>query len=90
MFIRLIKSYIFFSGAPAGGFVGGYMFKNIGSIASFKILSLMAFITCVIQITVNFTINRFSKNKDGRSNEVYDKVKTKESDNVDDNTTTLL
>lgn len=50
----------------------------------------MAFVTCIIQITVNHLINRFFKNKDAKTEEVYDKVATKESDDVDDNTTTLI
>lgn len=52
------------SGVPIGSLVGGYMFKRIGSIDSFKILSLIAFITCVVQVVVNnYCINRYSKNR---------------------------
>ncbi|XP_022179023.1 major facilitator superfamily domain-containing protein 6-like isoform X2 [Myzus persicae] len=49
-------------GTPIGSFVGGYMFKMIGSIASFKILSVLVLITCIVQIIVNQMINRFSNN----------------------------
>lgn len=47
---------------PIGGFVGGYMFDSFGSITSFKILSVTTLIICVIQIAINQSINRFSKN----------------------------
>ncbi|CAH1726834.1 unnamed protein product [Aphis gossypii] len=49
-------------GTPIGSLIGGYMFKIIGSIASFKILSALAIVTCIIQIIVTRMINRFSKN----------------------------
>jgi MFS family permease len=49
-------------GNSVGSFVGGYMFKIIGSISSFKILSVFVLITCIVQIIVNQMIDRFSKN----------------------------
>jgi len=55
-------------GAPIGSIVGGYMFKHIGSIASFKLLSVVSFFTCVIQIIVNYILRRLSKNDDIKSN----------------------
>eukprot|EP00102_Acyrthosiphon_pisum_P007046 XP_003241276.1 PREDICTED: uncharacterized protein LOC100573501 [Acyrthosiphon pisum] len=50
-------------GTPIGSFVGGYMFQIIGSISSFKLLSVLVLITCIVQIIVNLMINRFSKNR---------------------------
>ncbi|XP_015372474.1 PREDICTED: uncharacterized protein LOC107167801 [Diuraphis noxia] len=71
-------------GAPIGSFVGGYMFKHIGSIASFKLLSVVAFFTCVIQIIVNYILKRLSKNEDVK--DIYSKVKTKD-DNIEEDIT---
>jgi len=71
-------------GAPIGSFVGGYMFKHIGSIASFKILSVAAFFTCVIQIIVNYILKRLSKNEDVK--DIYNKVETKD-DNIEEDIT---
>lgn len=68
-------------GAPIGSFIGGYMFKSIGSIASFKIFGVIAFITCIIQFVFNYLMNRLSKNEDIK--ETYDKVETK--DDAEDN-----
>lgn len=68
-------------GAPIGSFVGGYMFKHIGSIDSFKLLSVVAFFTCVIQITVNYLLKRFSKNEEVK--DIYSKVETKD-DNIEE------
>ncbi|CAI6362092.1 unnamed protein product [Macrosiphum euphorbiae] len=51
-------------GAPIGSIVGGYMFKHIGSIATFKWLSVVAFLTCAVQIIVNYILRRLSKNDD--------------------------
>jgi len=68
-------------GAPIGSFVGGYMFKHIGSIASFKLLSVVAFFTCATQIIVNYLINRLSKNEDAK--DIYSKVETKD-DNLEE------
>ncbi|CAI6361482.1 unnamed protein product [Macrosiphum euphorbiae] len=51
-------------GGPIGSIVGGYMFKHIGSIATFKLLSVVAFSTCAVQIIVNYMIRRLSKNDD--------------------------
>jgi len=53
----------FVLGTPVGSLVGGYMFQIIGSISSFKLLSVLVLITCIVQIIVNQMINRFSKNK---------------------------
>ncbi|XP_016658375.1 major facilitator superfamily domain-containing protein 6-A isoform X2 [Acyrthosiphon pisum] len=63
-------------GAPIGSIVGGYMFKHIGSIATFKLLSVVAFFTCAVQIIVNYILRRLSKNDDINSN-----VQTKD-DNI--------
>lgn len=49
------------------------MFGRFGSITSFRLLSGIALIICIIQIMVNFVINRFIKNKDVKDE--YDKVK---------------
>ncbi|CAI6371832.1 unnamed protein product [Macrosiphum euphorbiae] len=49
-------------GTPIGSLIGGYMFQIIGSISSFKLLSVLVLITCIVQIIVNQMINRFSKN----------------------------
>lgn len=69
------------SGAPIGSIVGGYMFKRIGSIASFKLLSIIAFFTCAIQIIVNYMLRRLSKNSDVK--DIYSKVQTKD-DNIEE------
>jgi len=53
----------FVLGSPVGSFIGGYMFKIIGSISSFKILSVLVLITCIVQIIVNQMIDRFSKKR---------------------------
>jgi len=71
-------------GAPIGSFVGGYMFKNIGSIASFRLLSMAAFFICVIQVISNYILKRMSKNEDVK--DMYNKVKTKD-DNIDEDIT---
>jgi len=68
-------------GAPIGSIVGGYMFKHIGSIATFKLLSMVAFITCAIQIIVNFLLRRLSKNDDVKDMNSNDNVQTKD-DNI--------
>ncbi|KAL4085458.1 hypothetical protein QTP88_027316 [Uroleucon formosanum] len=68
-------------GAPIGSIVGGYMFKRIGSIASFKLLSIIAFFTCAIQIIVNYMLRRLSKNSDVK--DIYSKVQTKD-DNIEE------
>lgn len=57
------------------------MFKNIGSIASFKVFGVIASVTCVTQFVFNYLMNRLSKNEDAK--EIYDKVDTK--DDGDDN-----
>ncbi|XP_026806833.1 major facilitator superfamily domain-containing protein 6-B-like isoform X1 [Rhopalosiphum maidis] len=71
-------------GAPIGSFVGGYMFKHIGSIDSFRLLSVVAFFTCIIQITVNYLINRLTINEDPK--DIYSKVETKD-DNLEEDLT---
>lgn len=71
-----------------GSFAGGYMFKIIGSIASFKILSAMALVTCVTQIIVNHMVNHFCKNEDVKDK--YDIVETKEPDTIEKNTIALI
>lgn len=53
----------FVLGSPVGSIIGGYMFKIIGSISSFKILSVLVLLTCIVQIIVNQMIDRFSKNR---------------------------
>lgn len=53
------------------------MFKNIGSIASFKLLTVIAIITCISQIIINYLINYFAENKD--VNDIYGKVETEDS-----------
>lgn len=53
------------------------MFKNIGSIASFKILSVVTLVACITQIAVNYLINRLSKNEDHK--DIYVKVDTKDN-----------
>uniref|UniRef100_A0A2S2RAT1 Major facilitator superfamily domain-containing protein 6 n=1 Tax=Sipha flava TaxID=143950 RepID=A0A2S2RAT1_9HEMI len=73
-------------GSPLGSLIGGYMFKTIGSIASFKILSVVAFTTCITQIIVNQLIVRWSKNGHIKDKE-YSKVETK--DIAEDITTTI-
>jgi len=73
-------------GAPIGSFVGGYMFKHIGSIDSFKLLSVVAFFTCVTQITVNYLINRLTINEDVKDR--YSKVETKDDNLGEDLTLT--
>ncbi|XP_060874136.1 major facilitator superfamily domain-containing protein 6-A-like [Metopolophium dirhodum] len=55
-------------GSPIGSIIGGYMFKHIGSIATFKMLSVVAFFICAIQIIVNYILRRLSKNDDINSN----------------------
>uniref|UniRef100_A0A2S2PG69 Major facilitator superfamily domain-containing protein 6-B n=1 Tax=Schizaphis graminum TaxID=13262 RepID=A0A2S2PG69_SCHGA len=71
-------------GAPIGSFVGGYMFKHIGSIDSFRLLGIVAFFTCIIQITVNYLINRLTINEDPK--DIYSKVETKD-DNLEEDLT---
>jgi len=71
-------------GAPIGSFVGGYMFKHIGSIDSFRLLGVVAFFTCIIQITVNYLINRLTINEDPK--DIYSKVETKD-DNLEEDLT---
>lgn len=72
--------FVFVLGAPFGSIVGGYSFKTIGSIDTFKVLSVVAGVTCVIQFLVNGLINRLVKNEDIK--DVYITVKT--NDNVDE------
>lgn len=67
-----------------GSFVGGNMFKNIGSIESFKILTVVAFVVCVVQIIVNRLIQRFSKND--KVKDQYRKVVTNPENIKDDAT----
>jgi len=57
------KRNCFILGTPIGSLVGGYMFQTIGSISSFKLLSVLVLITGIVQIVVNHMINRFSKNR---------------------------
>lgn len=52
------------------------MFQNFGSIASFKILMVVALVTCITQIIISQLIYRFSKKEDTRKDE-YRKVATK-------------
>lgn len=78
--------YILFSGSPLGSLIGGYMFKSIGSINTFKILSFVALTTCLTQIVVNQSIVRWSKNKDIKDT-LYCKVETK--DTVEGTSTTI-
>jgi len=66
----------FVLGVPFGSIVGGYSFKTIGSITTFKVLSVVAGITCVTQFVVNSWINRLAKNEDVK--DVYNKVDTKD------------
>ncbi|XP_025199984.1 major facilitator superfamily domain-containing protein 6-like [Melanaphis sacchari] len=73
-------------GAPIGSFVGGYMFKHSGSIDSFKLLSVIVFFTCVIQIIVNYLINRLTINEDAK--DIYSKVETKDDNLGEDITLT--
>jgi len=82
-----MKYLVFILGAPFGSIVGGYLFKTIGSIATFKILSVAAGITCVTQFVVNGLINRLAKNEDVK--DVYSKVETKD-DVVDENNITTF
>lgn len=83
-----MKRLVFFIlGAPFGSVVGGYLFKTIGSIATFKLLSVAAGVTCVTQIVVNGLINRLAKNEDVK--DVYSKVETK-GDVVDENNITTF
>jgi len=60
--VIVLKQNRFVLGTPIGSLVGGYMFQIIGSISSFKLLSVLLLITCIVQIIVNQVINRFSKN----------------------------
>lgn len=69
-------------GAPVGSFIGGYMFKNVGSIGSFKLLTVIAFITCATQIVVNYYIDRRSKNGQLK-NVVYSEVQTRDDKNIE-------
>jgi len=63
-------------GGPIGSIVGGYMFKHIGSIATFKLLSVVAFSTCAVQIIVNYILRRLSKNDDVK--DINSNVQTKD------------
>lgn len=65
-------NYLFVLGIPAGSFVGGYMFNRIGSISSFKLLSAITLAICFLQIIVNQSINRISK--DENVNKEYNKA----------------
>lgn len=78
--------YWLVSGSPIGSLLGGFMFKNIGSINYFKLLSIMSIITCITQVFVNHLISRFSRNKDVKDN-VYSIVET--TDNIEDTTMPL-
>ncbi|VVC36470.1 Major facilitator superfamily domain,Major facilitator superfamily associated domain [Cinara cedri] len=44
-------------GAPIGSFTGGNMFKNLGSIQSFRLLTGLALVVCISQVSVNFLLN---------------------------------
>lgn len=46
------------SGSPIGCFIGGYLFKQFGSITTYRILSFCAFFTCIIHIMINYLIQR--------------------------------
>ncbi|KAL5236074.1 hypothetical protein ACI65C_003484 [Semiaphis heraclei] len=51
-------------GVSLGSFVAGYSFKRIGSSASFKLLSYVAFAAFLIQVSVSQLIIRMSKSKE--------------------------
>lgn len=86
----ILKTIIWFVlGAPVGSFIGGNMFKNMGSIESFKILTVVALITCVVQIIVSQLMELFSKAND--KNDSYKKVATNDNlNNGEDNATEAL
>lgn len=64
-----MKTYIlFFLGGFVGSSVGGYIFDRFGSITSFKIVSGTALVICIAQTTVNWLMNRYSKDKHFKEN----------------------
>lgn len=66
-----------------GSFLGGFMFDRFGFIVSFKILSGAVLAICVIQITVNQLINRFSKNENvNEEDESYTGNTTSDSNGI--------
>ncbi|XP_022177883.1 major facilitator superfamily domain-containing protein 6-like [Myzus persicae] len=70
-------------GVPMGSFLGGFMFDRFGFIVSFKILSGAVLAICVIQITVNQLINRFSKNENvNEEDESYTGNTTSDSNGI--------
>ncbi|VVC46193.1 Major facilitator superfamily domain,Major facilitator superfamily associated domain [Cinara cedri] len=72
-------------GTPIGSIVGGYMFKHLGSLATFKILPIIALILCIAQMTINQLTIRGRKNANVHSQCTLSIETTKT--NVDDNNT---
>lgn len=67
----------FVLGSPFGSISCGYLIEHIGIITSLKILCVLAFISCITQIVVNYLINRCSKNEAVKDK--YLKVETKDN-----------
>lgn len=67
----------FILGSPAGSISCGYLIEHIGIIASLKILCVLASITCITQVVVNYFINRLFKNEADKN--IYINVETKDN-----------
>lgn len=65
--ITLKTSIFYVLGASIGYFARDYMFKHMGSISSFKLLSVAAFFICAIQIIVNYFIQRVPEDEETKS-----------------------
>ncbi|VVC36471.1 Major facilitator superfamily domain,Major facilitator superfamily associated domain [Cinara cedri] len=63
-FQSMFSTAMYGVGAPVGSLTGGFMFKNLGSINSFRLLGLIAFVMFVSQTTVNYILNRLNGNED--------------------------
>ncbi|XP_050546793.1 uncharacterized protein LOC126908605 [Daktulosphaira vitifoliae] len=48
-------------GASLGAAIAGYTFDNLGSIMAFRLIGIIAIITCIIQIIINYFINKNKK-----------------------------
>lgn len=72
-------------GLPIGCSVGGYLFDRFGSITTFKLISGIALLTCMIQVTANLLVNRWAKNDELKDR--YSKVEIK--DDAGEDTTAI-
>lgn len=66
---------IFVPGISSGSLIAGYMFERMGSSASFGVISYVAFIAFLVQLSVSRLIMRMSKPTE---NAIPDERTTKE------------